>query len=493
MIKKVTSFMLLFMVIFTVPSFLSTGVDYNSEADTLKAYGLFSGTDNGYELERVPSRVEAAAMLVKLLGKEEEAKSNHYSHPFKDIPTWANDVIGFMYENKMTSGVSEDMFGSKQSMKSKDFTVFALKALGYSGSDFDYSDTMAYAEKVGLFDAKTLKDLQSVEFKRDEMVHISFRAIGTKVKDSDQTLFDKLKAEGMIKKVSDSTLSTTEAFLAGKTNRYEKTIKNINTSGNQLKINTDVVNFEFTKKEDILTIEDYAEPVVVSENPLVTKSQNIVKGVYLDGDRKFPKTFAQWGDSVIYYNLALYKNGVYKMSADFASVTTQGFATNFYLPTIDFDEIRMSAYPVDDRFFGTTPDDFVKIIKSSDVSSIMQLVSSGTAISRTGSNIGTADYSSVESFKRFLMTYYYGGEHYPNGDFTKTNANKVNLPNSSLPYEVKFVSTGFPYPYKIVKDKAGNATRVTYTFVTSKIENENNFYFIYDEGFKIKNIMIITN
>ena len=33
-------------------------------------WGLFQGTQNGYDLDRTPTRAEAAVMLVRLLGKE---------------------------------------------------------------------------------------------------------------------------------------------------------------------------------------------------------------------------------------------------------------------------------------------------------------------------------------------------------------------------------------------------------------------------------------
>ncbi len=78
---------------------------YTDQAEILKKLGLFSGTDAGFELDRAPKRVEAAAMLVKFLGAEDEAKKMKYAHPFTDVPSWANDLVGYMYEKGLTTGI----------------------------------------------------------------------------------------------------------------------------------------------------------------------------------------------------------------------------------------------------------------------------------------------------------------------------------------------------------------------------------------------------
>lgn len=49
--------------------------NFTSSADALNKLGLFNGTEKGYELDRVADRAEAATMLVRLMGKEAEAKA----------------------------------------------------------------------------------------------------------------------------------------------------------------------------------------------------------------------------------------------------------------------------------------------------------------------------------------------------------------------------------------------------------------------------------
>ena len=49
--------------------------DYDAVAEDLSAIGVFRGTSDGFELDRAPTRSEAAIMLVRLYGAEEEAQA----------------------------------------------------------------------------------------------------------------------------------------------------------------------------------------------------------------------------------------------------------------------------------------------------------------------------------------------------------------------------------------------------------------------------------
>ena len=135
----------------------SGGVDSRTEqiAETLKTLGLFKGTDKGFELERQPSRVEAVVMLIRLLGKETEALNGSWTHPFDDVPLWADQYIGYAYENALTNGGDNGKFGDGAATAQM-FATFVLRALGYNDSaakgtvDFTYNGAVQYAMERGL-------------------------------------------------------------------------------------------------------------------------------------------------------------------------------------------------------------------------------------------------------------------------------------------------------------------------------------------------------
>lgn len=67
-----------------------------NKAEALKSLGVFVGTDKGFELERPATRMEAAVMLTRLLGKEEEAREENNPHPFEDVPDCGGFYVGYL-------------------------------------------------------------------------------------------------------------------------------------------------------------------------------------------------------------------------------------------------------------------------------------------------------------------------------------------------------------------------------------------------------------
>ena len=58
--------------------------DYDAVAEDLAAIGMFRGTASGFELDRAPTRSEAAIMLVRLYGAEEQAVLDEVVALFED-------------------------------------------------------------------------------------------------------------------------------------------------------------------------------------------------------------------------------------------------------------------------------------------------------------------------------------------------------------------------------------------------------------------------
>ena len=170
--------------------------EYTESADDLKSLGLFLGTDVGYELDREPARAEAAALLVRLLGKESELFEQNYSHPFTDVPKWADPYVGYLYENNLTKGMSGDKFGPVDLCDGQMFCTFVLRALGYTedDGDFTYDESVEFATGLGLID----EDLDISIFTRGDCVAIMLNALMTNIKGIETTLLDKLVNDGAV-------------------------------------------------------------------------------------------------------------------------------------------------------------------------------------------------------------------------------------------------------------------------------------------------------
>lgn len=190
----VVAVLLLFTAIMLpVPSGAASYNNYEKALD-LKILGLLANAPESFELGRAPTRIEGAVMLVRLLGKENIVKQGSFSHPFADVPAWADSYVGYMYESKLTNGIGDSRFGSANILSANQYVTFVLRSLGYDDkTDFQYDKALDKALQTGLLSAAegaSLKD--STSFIRNDMVGISYNALSVKLKASNQTLLDKL-------------------------------------------------------------------------------------------------------------------------------------------------------------------------------------------------------------------------------------------------------------------------------------------------------------
>lgn len=175
----------------------AAAADYTTCADSLEALGLFRGTEQGYDLDRAPTRAEAAVMLVRLLGEEADALTMEYTAPFTDLESWQQPYIQYLYENGLTTGVSDTAYAPEQRCSAQMYAAFMLRALDYSeeGEDFVYSDAVAFAEQIGLFDPAVV---DAADFLRDDVVAASYTALSLQPKVAEDTLLDQLVADGSV-------------------------------------------------------------------------------------------------------------------------------------------------------------------------------------------------------------------------------------------------------------------------------------------------------
>lgn len=170
---------------------------YTAYADALQDLGLFQGTSKGYELERTATRLEGIVMLIRLLGKEQQALSYTGSHPFTDVPAWASPYVAYAYQQGYTSGIDATTFGSTMSLRYLDYMTFLLRALGYSdaGGDFSWSTADQTAVDVGIQTAAERQAiLQSGRFLRDHVAYTSYRALFARTKQGSRLCNDLVQA-----------------------------------------------------------------------------------------------------------------------------------------------------------------------------------------------------------------------------------------------------------------------------------------------------------
>lgn len=199
--KRAFKTLLLAALVVALLAATAFAADFTHCADSLKELGLFSGSNNGYELDRAPTRLEAGVMLVRLLGQEENAKAlaASYSAPFTDVKPWAYGYVQYLYDNGLSKGQGNGLFGSDSPCTAQQYATFLLRALGYTDSgstpDFTYANAISYATHVGVIDELNCDESN---FLRGHMAAMGYTALSVSPKTGEADLLAKLTASGAI-------------------------------------------------------------------------------------------------------------------------------------------------------------------------------------------------------------------------------------------------------------------------------------------------------
>ena len=199
--KRLISLLLTFVLF---AAFIQNGfaVTPQSEAaEKLHLLGLFQGVgmnEDGtvnFELDRAPTRNEAITMLVRLLGKESEAKESSWDIPFNDVDDWAVPYVGYAFKNNLTSGTSAETFGGNESITAAQYITFVLRALGYSTeTDFEWDKAWLLSDVMGITDGSY--HAETTIFTRGNAASISFDALSVSFKTTDLALYQSLLKAG---------------------------------------------------------------------------------------------------------------------------------------------------------------------------------------------------------------------------------------------------------------------------------------------------------
>ncbi|MCI8336018.1 MAG: hypothetical protein HFI72_02455 [Peptococcaceae bacterium] len=178
----------------TVPAAFAASDEAKDAADILYEQGLFLGNGTtatgapNFELDRKPTRYEAVTMLVRLLGKEEEAKKGTWNTPFTDVDEWAKPYVGYAYANKLTTGTSETIFSGNDTVTASEYLTLVLRVLGYNDKigDFSWDKAWELSDEIGLTNGQY--NANTRDFTRGDVAIASKNALNVNLKNDNKTL-----------------------------------------------------------------------------------------------------------------------------------------------------------------------------------------------------------------------------------------------------------------------------------------------------------------
>ncbi|MCI9643313.1 MAG: S-layer homology domain-containing protein [Oscillibacter sp.] len=166
---------------------------FDGAARELSTIGMLKGTADGFDLDKAPTRAQAAIMLVRLYGAEERAQglysSGRITCPFADVNETAAPYVAWLVDEGLANGITETSFGAAEPCTAKAYTIFLLRALGYQDKeDFTTANAQEFAQSLGLLDTSALTGT----FLRDDLVALTYQALGTDMKDGKMYLLEHL-------------------------------------------------------------------------------------------------------------------------------------------------------------------------------------------------------------------------------------------------------------------------------------------------------------
>ena len=180
-----------------------------SIADLLHNMNLFMGTGTDtagnpiYELDRPATRIEALAIIIRLMGLESAANAYEGANPFTDTPDWADRIAAYAYANGITVGVNDDhtLFNADAPISYQEFTAFLLRVLGYyeKNGDFTFDEALNKAIEASLYSSGEIQSIggQYIYLRADVVIGIA-DALMTPLNGTNIRLIDILAEDGVI-------------------------------------------------------------------------------------------------------------------------------------------------------------------------------------------------------------------------------------------------------------------------------------------------------
>ncbi len=177
-------------------------------AEALKEINIFNGTNKGFELSRVPNRLEGMILLLRLLGEEQEAKKVDSSDcPFYDVPDWGKKTVAYAYKKGYTTGIRNLKFGSDYPLSTKDYATFLLRALQFEKNDYTWETANDDIVKKTIITAEDVFSSKA-HYTRGDVAKWSYKALFSTMKNGDLLLNFLVDKQIISKEKADALLDS---------------------------------------------------------------------------------------------------------------------------------------------------------------------------------------------------------------------------------------------------------------------------------------------
>lgn len=182
---------------------------YEAVAQELYTIGILRGDGAAFNLDRIPDRLQACVMVVRMRGEEDAAlaayEAGEITCPFTDISeneSWAKPYLAWLYDKRITLGIGDGKFGNGD-CSAQMYVTFMLRALGYTDVsvteetvDFTFDDALSFAYEKELWNTS----FGEGAFCRGTMAAVTYQTLAAACKASDISLLTTLVNSGAVDK-----------------------------------------------------------------------------------------------------------------------------------------------------------------------------------------------------------------------------------------------------------------------------------------------------
>ena len=143
--KLLTLFCALALTVSLVPCAQALEGEGTRAAQSLSSLGLLNGTGRGYAADDAATQEQAAALLVRMLGAEQAAKSDRRWCGWKNVPDWARSAVNYCAYHAL---LSAGEYAPDGALDAEVWCAMLLRALGY-GSELGVRPART-AQRIGL-------------------------------------------------------------------------------------------------------------------------------------------------------------------------------------------------------------------------------------------------------------------------------------------------------------------------------------------------------
>ncbi len=198
--------LLLVLTVIPVNAAIVSEADIEDMAYALNKLKILQGSNGDYMLDNYMSRAEAAAFIIRMLGRENYVKQNKDSLiPANYIDVRADDwfapYVGYSTLMGIVAGNPDGTFAPRENVSEKAFLKMIISALGYDyGKDFDWTNVyqMAYSLGIVTEPSYSYKTQDDYNYRRRYAVEAMYRALNLNRKGTDTKMVYILVNEGVV-------------------------------------------------------------------------------------------------------------------------------------------------------------------------------------------------------------------------------------------------------------------------------------------------------